>query len=327
VSFSDYSRAFTLATFAMLVALWGAARLAQGGGRRWWWLYAAGAVAAIYSQYYSALFLLPLVAVVAWQLRPRWAEAAALGLAPFLWIVPWIHQIHRSRHFAGVTKVDPIYPSPSPRALRDVAVPLVFGEHGSAGAAGLRWLQLVAVAAVLGAVAVVLWRRHPLLLLLLGGAGATTLVLHGVVAAVGPDVFAPRYLTVLIPVAAGLIGAALGALPWRSAAPLAAAALVALGIGVAIKRTGRELEPDYSRVRAHAREARPRMVLTNSAVVAYYLRALHPLLDRPFNLGRGAETLARRPYAVIDDDRVGAGARHGPGRSVAVGPIVVRVAR
>jgi hypothetical protein len=68
-------------------------------------------------------------------------------------------------------------------------------------------------------------------------------------------------------------------------------------------------------------------VLTNSAVVEYYLRHPHPVLDRPFGLGPGREGRARPPYAVVDDSRVGAGARPGPGRRIAIGPIVVRTVR
>src|SRR3954468_13211329 len=60
VSFSNYARGFSLATLGLVVALWGAARLAKGGGPRWWWLYAAGAVGALYSEYVAALCLLPL---------------------------------------------------------------------------------------------------------------------------------------------------------------------------------------------------------------------------------------------------------------------------
>jgi hypothetical protein len=65
-------------------------------------------------------------------------------------------------------------------------------------------------------------------------------------------------------------------------------------------------------------------VLTNSAVVAYYLRDRHPALDRPFGLGPGREGRTAPPYAVVDDSRVGDGPRPGPGRRAAVGPIVIR---
>jgi hypothetical protein len=89
---------------------------------------------------------------------------------------------------------------------------------------------------------------------------------------------------------------------------------------------GRELEPDYGRTQQSNRGVRT--VLTNSAVVAYYLHDPKPVLDRPANLGNGLEASRRRPYAVVDDNSFG-GARRGPGRVVArvADRIVVRVVR
>ena len=321
VSYSNFGRAFTLATLAMLVALWGAARLAQGRDRGWWLVYALGAVVALYSQYYAVLFLVPLVAVMVTIGRPRRAEAAAFGLAPFLALVPWVHQIERSRDLAGATKVDPVYPGPSPGTVRDLAVRLAFGEHGTAGAPGVRWLQALTVAAALVAAVVLVLRGRRLLVVLVGGTALGTVVLHAAVATIGPDVFEPRYLTVLVPLAAALLGAGVDALPWRAAPPLAALALVAAGVAVVGQRTGRELEPDYEEVQADVPD---RKVLTNSAVVAYYLRDRRPVLDRPFDLGRGLEDRTVLPYAVVDDSRVGTGPRPGRGRRQAVGPIVIR---
>jgi hypothetical protein len=254
--------------------------------------------------------------------RPRRVEAVALGLAPFLALVPWIHQIDRSRDFAGVTKVDPVYPGPSPGTVRDLAVRLAFGEHGTAGGAGTRWLQALVVAAALGAAVVLLLRRRRLLVVLVGGTALGTVLAHAVVALVGPDVFEPRYLTVLVPLCAALVGAGIDALPWRAATPVAAAVLLAVGTAVVVQRTGRELEPDYREVRDRVPERR---VLTNSAVVAYYLREAHPVLDRPFGLGPGREARTAPPYAVVDDSRVGTGPRPGPGRRASVGPIVIRI--
>ena len=66
-------------------------------------------------------------------------------------------------------------------------------------------------------------------------------------------------------------------------------------------------------------------MLTNSAVVAYYLRLPPSALDRPFGLGPGREGSARRPYAVIDDTAVAGGARPGPGQTRQIDRIVVRL--
>jgi hypothetical protein len=91
-------------------------------------------------------------------------------------------------------------------------------------------------------------------------------------------------------------------------------------------RHSRELGPDYGRVQRATRGVRT--VLTNSAVVAYYLHDPKPVLDRPVNLGPGLEASASRPYAVVDDNGFG-GARRGPGHVVArvADRIVVRVVR
>jgi hypothetical protein len=123
------------------------------------------------------------------------------------------------------------------------------------------------------------------------------------------------------------VGAAAASVPWRAAVPAVAAALLAAGVAVVVQRSGRELEPDYARAGPIVQTAAARTVLTNSAVIEYYLDHPRPTLDRPFGLGPGREPRTRRPYAVVDDTRVGQGARPGPGRVRRIGPIVVRTAR
>src|SRR5207249_3249457 len=78
-------------------------------------------------------------------------------LLPLGLLVPWLPEIVRASHASGITKASPIYPSPSPGSLRDTVVRLTFGEHGTAHAPGLRWLQFAGVAAVL----VFAFRRAP----------------------------------------------------------------------------------------------------------------------------------------------------------------------
>jgi hypothetical protein len=325
VSFSNYARGFTLCVLGLVVALWGAAWLTKEGGGRWWAVYAAGAVIALYSEYVAALFLVPL-ALGLFAVR-RDIRVLGLGLAPFVALVPWIGQIDHSRDFAGVTKVDPTYPGPSPGTLRDTVVTLAFGEHGTGASVALRWLQFLGIGVVMGGALVIVARRSRVAAVLLGGTAAGTLVLHAFTALVGPDVFAPRYMTALIPLAAALVGGAAAWVPWRVAVPAVALALLAVGGAVVVQRTGRELEPDYSRAEPLVRAGGARTVLTNSAVVEYYLHHPRPILDRPFGLGTGLERSVRRPYAVVDDSRVGQGPRRGPGRRTRIGPIVVRVAR
>jgi 4-amino-4-deoxy-L-arabinose transferase-like glycosyltransferase len=320
VSYSDYARGFVLADLGLIVALAGAVR-------RRWWIYTAGAAVALYSEYDSALFLIALALAVAWSgLAPR-REALVRGLLPLLLLVPWIPEIERGADAVDVTKVSPTYPGPSLGALRDIVVRLTFGEHGTAHAAGLRWLQFLIVAAVLVVAARSLARPA---FRLLAGTALGTLALHALVQIVGPDVFAPRYLTELIPLGAAAVGIWVDGLRVRWALPVAAAVLAGLGIAVIVQRSGRETEPNVAAIgRLIAPAAGSRVVLTNSAVVSYYLRDLHPRLDKPFGLGPGLEagcvTPCRASFVVVDDTRVAGGARAGPGRAQAFGPIYVRV--
>jgi hypothetical protein len=67
-------------------------------------------------------------------------------------------------------------------------------------------------------------------------------------------------------------------------------------------------------------------VLTNTPVVLYYLRGLHPVLDRPYNLGPGRAAACTRPCVVVDDSRVPGGTpRRVTGRSILMAPFVVTV--
>ncbi len=304
VSYSDYARGFVLADLALVVAL-GAAL------RERWWLYALAATVALYSEYDSALFLIALALAVGWRRR----AVALRVLAPIAALALWLPEALRD----SATKVSPTYPAPSSASLRDTLVRLTFGEHGTAHATSVRWLQLLVVAAVCAWA----YTRAPKVLATLAGG---TLALHAVTAWIGPDVFAPRYLTELIPLTALTLGYALAGLRARELRVAAAVAIAVLGAGVAVRRTGGSDEPDGARV-AHevAPLARGRVVLTNSAVVDYYLRDLHPRLDRPFGLGPGLEAGCAGRCLIIDDARVAGGPRRGPGPSRHYGPIYVRV--
>ena len=349
VSFSNYARGFTLADLGLLVALAAVVRLATGSDARWWWVYGGGAVVALWSQYDSALFLAALVAaLLATRARP-WREVVLGGALPALALLPWLPELLRGLDAIDQSKVSPVYPGLSPASLRDVTAALAFGEHGSANAAGLRWLQALAILTTLGLATRGLSPNRPppaggqvqsgriagkrsgpapgrgqslLVGVVVGAAG-----LHALVAAIGPDVFHQRYLTELVPVAIGVGAIGLARVP--RAVPFAAMALAALGIAVFAQRHGRELEPDVAALAPLVASAGERVVLTNSAVIAYYLRELDPRLDRPFGLGDGYEArcAARCPVAlaIVDDTRVAGGARPGPGPRQAFGPIVVRL--
>jgi hypothetical protein len=310
VSFSNYARGFTLADAGLLIALAAVVRLALGGTRRWWWAYASGAVIALYAQYDSALFLAALIGALLWtRVRPL-REVVMWGALPALALLPWLPELLRGIDAIDETKVSPVYPGLSLRSLDDVVGALAFGEHGARAGLGIVALLLVGGA---------LWAlRGSVGARLLGGAAAGTLLAHAILAAFGPDVFQQRYLTELIPLGAAIVALAVVRLP-RPAYPGAVVLLVAAGAAVFVQRHGRELEPDVAAV---APLVQDRDVVTNSAVVAYYLRDLHPVLDRPFGLGRGLDGPS---LAVVDDTRVAGGARPGPGPVRRFGPIAVRL--
>lgn len=293
VSYSDYARGFILADLGLLIAL-GAAM------RRNWWLYALGAAVALYAEYDSALFLLALSFVAGWR-----------ALVPIALLVPWVPFIENSS-----TKVAPVYPNPSPGTVRDTIVRLTFGEHGTAHAISIRWLQFLLVAAV----CVWAFRKAPRIVTV---TAIGTLVAHAIAHWIGPDVFAPRYLTELIPLGAIAIGCAL-AQSKKQLQTAAAIGIALLGVAVATKRAAGNDEPDYKAIAKAVRPAaKGRTVVTNSAVVVYYLRDLHPRLDRPFGLEAPCER-CKPPFLIVDDTRVANSPRSGPGGARTFGPIYVR---
>ena len=306
VSYSDYARGFTLADLGLLIALGAAIR-------RRWWLYWVGAGIALYSEYDSALFLIALAFAIGLERRTD----ALKALAPFVLLPAAIPFIGDSD-----TKVSPIYPNPSPASLRDTLVRLTFGEHGTANATSLRWLQFLLVAAG----CVWAFSRAPRIITI---TAAGTLVLHAVVHWLGPDVFAPRYLTELIPLAAIAVGIAAAQMQ-RELQVAVVIGIAALGVAVGIKRTGGNDEPDYKGVAQLLESAASnRTVLTNSAVVAYYMRDVHPHLDRPFGLGHGLQSNCLMDcggvYLIVDDTRIANGARIGRGHAHQFGALYVRV--
>jgi hypothetical protein len=303
VSYSDYARGFILADLGLLVALGAAIR-------RNWWLYALGAAVALYAEYDSALFLIAL----AFALGMRDGFDAARAPAPLLLLLPWLPFIENSS-----TKVAPTYPDPSPASLRDTIVRLTFGEHGTAHNLTLRWLQFLLVAAV----CVWAFRRAPRIIWI---TALGTLILHAIVHWIGPDIFAARYLTELIPLGAIALGIAVAG-SVRQLQIAAAIGIALLGLAVGIRRGQQSDEPDYTAIAsAIAPAAEGRTVLTNSAVIAYYLRDIHPHLDRPFGLHAPCNG-CKPPFLIVDDTRVAGGARTGPGSARAFGPIYVRAAQ
>lgn len=323
VSFSDYARGFMVCGLGLLVALLAAERLARGAPRRWWWVYGLAAVWSLYSEYYAGLYLLVIVAGLLVRGRPRRRQSLVLGLLPFASLLPWIPQIERSQNYLGITKLPWVATAPTPGHLRDALVPLFFGEHGS-GSGAVRTVQvLLILAGLIWGCAMVARRGSREAAWLLPGVLAGALVLHVVISAFETDIFLQRYLTTIIPLAAAIVAGGVALVRRRWAVPLVAAVLLAGGVAVAVHRAGRQYEPDSPlAVRIAARHGY-RTILTNSAVVAFYGRRLHVILDRPFGIGAGVERSCAPRCAVIDDARYG-GVRAGPGPRTSVGPIVIR---
>lgn len=321
VSFSDYSRAFTLAVLGVLLALWAAARLAQAGSRRWWWLWAAGTLIALYSEYDAGLMLVLVAGALLVIGTPPRRETLLFGAAPLLAVLPWLGQLSRSLDGLDETKVAPVYPQPGLHSLRDVMAPLLFGEHGSSAQTGVRDVQLLIAVVALGVAGRWLWRRNREGFWLLAAPVPGALVLYGAVHGLGgPDIFAQRYLTALIPLCCAVFAAGLAAASRRRLVPWATAFFVLFGVGVFFHRYDRELEPSLAGVHAAVAASGARPVATNSAVAAFYLRDLGARVDRPFGLGRDCAGCR----VVVDDRRVSGGVRRGPGRRAAFGPFVVR---
>jgi hypothetical protein len=343
VSYSNYSRGFMLAALGLLLAAWAVARLADGRRTRWWWLYLGGATLALQSEYDALLFLAPLLALPALLRRRGWKEVLALGALPLATLLPLAGEMLRGLDQLDVTKLTPPSADLSPASLRDSLVSLFAGTNGLAGSGAARGLQLLVLLAALGVAARWLWQRgsklerlgdnqREIAFWLLAVAPAAAVVLHAVASIPGPEVFDSRYLVGLIPFACALLATGVDALRWRWAMPVAAACLLALGVAVFVQRDGRELQPDIAPAAALVDDAGARTVLTNSAVVAYYLRDSGEgvRLDRPFGLGNEEPACAppscQRPLAIVEDSRLPGGVRAGPGTATPLGPIVVRIA-
>lgn len=334
VSYSDYSRGFMLEDLACVLALGAMLRLAGGGPPRprWWWLYLGAGIIAVYTEYLAVIFLVALtIAAVAWKQSDR-LKTTALGLLPLAALLPWLGQFERGHNALDHTKISPVFPGPSASSLRDVTVRLVLGEHGAGATPALRWLEFVALLAVLAAVAAALRRSAQAdkpgtrAVLIIATTAALVLIGHVLSAFLVTDIFNERYLTVLIPLAAALLAAAVAQAnqPWLWRITVALTVIVA--VAVFVERNGREYQPNLAPARTVVAALHPRKVLTNSAVVAYYLRRLPVVLDRPFGLGPGLLPHdCPSPCVIVDDSRVPGGVRPALGPSRMVGPFDIRL--
>jgi hypothetical protein len=140
------------------------------------------------------------------------------------------------------------------------------------------------------------------MLLTVVGTLALSLIGYALLAPFGIQIFNQRYMTVFVALVAILAACSLVGAGGRRRPLIAAAftALAALGVGNAVRRAGGQFQPDLAPVRAAAVALHPAMVLTNTPTVLYYLRSLHPILDRPSNLGPGDTAHCRLPCLAID---------------------------
>jgi hypothetical protein len=342
VSYSNYSRGFMLAALGLLLAAWAVARLAEGRQARWWWLYLAGATLALQSEYDALLFLAPLLVLPALGRRRGWKEVVVLGALPLVTLLPLIGEMLRGLDQLDVTKLTPPSPELSPASLRDSLVSLFTGTHGLLDSAAGRALQLALLIGVLALAASWLRRRwgrlaqlddarRDIAFWLLVVTPAAAVVLHAVASIPGPEIFDSRYLVGLIPFACALLACAIDALPWRWAMPAAAACLLALAVAVFVQRDDRDLQPDVTPAAEIVGSSGAHTVLTNSPVVAYYLRDADAdvRLDRPFGLGNDEPACTTdacpEPILVVEDSRLPGGIRGGPGTVSTFGPIVTRI--
>lgn len=316
VTYSNLARGFMVEDLALLVGLWAMLKLSERDSRRWWLIYGLVAILALYTEYDAAIFLTALTATAVWLAAPeRRRRLALLGLAPLVSLAAWIPELVRAQDQVGVTKLSPHFPSPSLTALRDATVTLALGEYGGTRQGGGRWLEFAAFVLLTLAAAILLRRTAPArdrparrALALVAGTAALTLLGHVIAGLVGFNLFNQRYMTIMVPLVATLAAAAVLSIRSRAATALAAVLLIALGVVGIARRYNHEYQTDVAPVRAAAIALHPRSILTDTPVVLYYLRPLHPVLDRPFDLGPGRAATCERPCLIIDDLQTNTGA-------------------
>ncbi|HWF71922.1 MAG TPA: glycosyltransferase family 39 protein [Solirubrobacteraceae bacterium] len=308
VSYSNVSRGFMLADLALLVALWAVLVLSRRESRRWWAVYLLAGGLAMYTEYDSAIFLVALTATALWLGAPTRRRMAVLGLLPVVAIIPWIPEIVRGQDAVGKTKYATPFSAPTPGTLRELTVSLAFGANGGTSSVLGQWIEFAIILAIGLAAAVALrrtararGRRWRYTILLLAGTAALTLIGHAIATVVGVQLFTERYLTIMIPLAVALVAAAVVSYGRRGPILAASLALFAAGAVDFGLRYHHQWEPDLRPVRLAALAMHPKTVLTDNPDVVYYLRSLHPQLDRPFNLGPGRAATCARPCLIVDD--------------------------
>ena len=331
ITYSDLARGFMLADLAQLLATWALLSLCDHETRTKWAVYVVSAAVAVWAEYASLVYICALGAAAVWLGRPRRSLTIASTAAAVLSLLPWVSQIIRGQHQVGVTKFDPLSATPSLVGLRDMVLALTFGEHGGVASAVGRWLLFIAILSAGITLCLLIRRRWAArdersryTLRLLAAAAVLTPIGYAVAAPAGVHIFSQRYATILIPVLAIVVCAGLMEMRARVAFHVGCAVLVALGLAGVVRRFHAQFQPDLTPARLAAASYAPRTLLTNTPVVSYYLRSLHPVLDRPYNLGPGRALVCARPCVIVDDTRVPGGtARPISARAVPIGPFLL----
>ncbi len=330
-TYSNLARGFMLADLALLLALWCLLSLLEKETTAKWAAFFVAGTVAVYTEYRSAIVIGAMVLAALWIGRPKRRLLVMTGSLSVLTLLAWVPQIIRGQDQVGVTKFDPHAATPSLTGLRDLFVTLPLGEHGGTSSSPGRWALFVVMIALCAIAGVLLHRSWGTLtprardtIRLLTATAVLTLVGYALAALVGIDIFTQRYLTILVPFAAGLGAAAITSIPRRWVLPVAVGLLVALGLGNFARRLGGQWAPDLAPVLAAARSMRPRTVLTNTPVVVYYLHAFRPVFDRPSNLGPGRAQSCMRPCLIVDNTQVQGGTpRQVTGTRSMIGPFVL----
>ena len=326
VNWSNFSRGFMLANLGLLIALWAVVRLA-GDGRQALVVGLRGRRRArdLLRVRRAALPGRADRGVRVDRARPPSRGPRCSARCPVLALLPWLGEFaalaRRARRDEGGADL------PLARASRRCATrPCRCSPASTAPRTrpGPRTVQFLLIVAALTAAVLVLRARGKRERAPCCSAGPRSARSRCTRSSrpLGPDIFAQRYLTSLIPLAVALLAGGDRARcrgggrrrsrrsrcwDWASRSSCSA--------------TTASSSRTWRRSRRSSSRAATRAVLTNSARVAFYLRDLEPRLDRPLGFGagpRGRHAARDCPVAlaIVDDERAPAGVRDGPWRDV-----------
>jgi 4-amino-4-deoxy-L-arabinose transferase-like glycosyltransferase len=234
LEYAQQVRVYVWAMLAVVVAV-GATVRGVRGDRRWLWLGGGAAVCALLLHYTATFVIAPLCVwlvvqgAVNWRARGAFVAACVVAEAA---LVPLFLDQYRAAPNGGELADADLGATSVARLL---ATPF-----DGRWIAGVDWLRLVGLAAMIGALAgLLIFRKRaqePRLLLALALIAPLALILAGIV---GKDVLVTRYAAVAAPFLLTALAAALFLLPRPAAAALATLAAVA-SIGGLVRSHGAE---------------------------------------------------------------------------------------